>query len=60
MAVAAAETHEDVLRPAGQGRRIDNRTGFETAGVHPAAKPIEVDQLPPAIGAHPPALLWRS
>ncbi len=60
MAVAATEAQEDVLRAAGQGHRIDDRTGFETTGIQPAGKPIEIDKLPPAIGAHPPALLRQS
>ena len=60
MAVAATEAQEDVLRTAGQGRRIDDRTGFETAGIHPAGKPIEIDKLLPAVGAHPRALLQQS
>jgi hypothetical protein len=60
LAVAAMEAQKDVLCPAGQSGWIYDRTGFETASVHPSAKAIEIDQTLPAIAAHLPALLQPS
>jgi hypothetical protein len=53
MTAAATEAQENVLRAASQRHRIEDRTRFETAIVHPVAKSNEIDEMLPAIAAHP-------
>ena len=52
LARAAPEPQQDVLRAAGEGRRVLDLAGFEPLAAHPVRQAREIDQRPPIAVAH--------